>query len=271
MTKMILATALVASALVAAGAAPSNPAASPLKKDLERAYQMKEGGRVPEALAAFGAVLKKDPNNIAALSEVGYLHMGLKQYAAAARSFEAASLQEPGNTRLRMDLGYAYQSLKRAPQARAQFAFVASVPGELQEQAREALREMAAPGRQAGLRSEGYAALKRGDQAGARKAFVAALAQDRDDALALKQLGFIDLAEGRLEAAAEGFERLRTLTPDDHFVALQLGYTYDRMKKSELARQAYGAALASTDMKVVDAARAALKAASAPPAAASPL
>lgn len=270
MTKMILATALVASALAAASAAPAAPAATPLSQDLERGYQMKEGGRVPEALAAFGAALKKDPKNVAALSETGYLRMGLKQYAAAARSLEAASAQEPGNMRLRMDLGYVYQSLKRPAQAKAQFTSVAAVPGELRGQAREALREMAAPG-QAGLRSQGYVALERGDRAGARKAFEGALAQSPDDALSLKQLGFIDLADGRLEAAATRFERVRELTPEDHFVALQLGYTYDRMKKGELARQAYGAALASTDVKVADAARAALKASSGAPGASAPL
>lgn len=210
MTQNHLATALAAFAVLAASAAPSAHAASPLKGDLERGYLMKEQARVPEAVAAFGAVLKKDPKNQAALSELGYLHAGLKQNVPAAKYLGAAALQDPANMRLRMDLGYVYLALKRRGEAQAQFKAVAAKPGELQAQA-------------------------------------------------LKELGFMNIADGRLQAAVANLEALRALAPEDLYAVLQLGYTYDRLRKAEEAREAYTAALASGDETVRDAAQAALK------------
>lgn len=271
MTSTHRASAFVAFAVFAALAAPSY-AVSPIKQDMERGYLMKEQHRASEALAAFGAVLKKDPGNHAALSELGYLHAGLKQYASAAKYLGAAALQEPANMRLRLDLGYVYQALKKRAQAEAEFKAVAANPGELQAQAQEALKAITAPSpaaeaKQSAIRAKGYAALDRGDRATARKEFEAAVVNDPQDPLALKQLGFMNLADGRLQAAVANFEALRVLVPADLFSTLQLGYTYDRMRKPEQAREAFSAALASTDEKVRDAAQAALKT-SVPPSAA---
>lgn len=210
MTQTHRATALAAFAFFAASIAIPARAASSLKADLARGYLMKEEGRLPEAVTAFKAVLAKDPKNHAALSELGYLHAGLKQNVAAAKFLSAAALQQPGNDRLRMDLGYVYQALKRRAEAVVQFKAVAARPGDMQ-------------------------------------------------ATALKELGYMNLADGRLQAAVANFEALRALVPADLMSVLQLGYTYDRLRKPDQAREAYSAALASGDEKVRDAAQAALK------------
>lgn len=216
MTKIHLASALAVFAILSTSAAIPALAEPSLKADLAKGYLMKEQNRVPEAIVAFGAVLKKDPKNHAALSELGYLHAGLKQNVSAAKFLGAAALQQPDNARLRMDLGYVYQALKRRGDAQVQFKAVVALPGEMQ-------------------------------------------------AVALKELGFMNLADGRLQAAAANFEALRVLTPTDLYSVLQLGYTYDRLRKADQAREAYSAALASGDEKVRDAAQAALKASSSVP------
>lgn len=243
--------------------------ASPsVKSRLERAYVMKSEGRASDAIAAFQGVLKQDPGNQAALSELGYLHAGLKQHQASVKYLRAASAQDPGNMRLHMDLGYAYQALKQLKQAEGQFKMVVESSGDFEAQAQEALRQVAAPAaagprpglRQQRLREAGYAALGRGDRAAARKAFQAAAANDPKDVASLKQLGFINLSDGNLSAAAADFEAIRALDPADYFIALQLGYTYDKLKKREQAREAFGAALASDDAKIHAAAKAALQA-----------
>jgi Flp pilus assembly protein TadD len=249
---------------------------SPHKADFERAYQLKEQKRDAQALAVFNAILQKDPRNHAALTEAGYLHASLKQYGLAAERMAAASAQDPENMRLRMDLGYANQALKRYAAAREQFLLVAGRPGEFQEAAQEASLEV---DRQQGASDpveakrrqsmeRGYAALGRGDRAAARKAFAAVLAKDPRDEAARKQLGFLNFEEGRLKEAAADFEAVRAAHPNDYLVALQLGYTYERLKRTEQAREAFSSALVSPDPKIHDAAQSALQASGGAPMAA---
>lgn len=240
---------------------------SPIKKEIERGYRLKDQQRYDEALAAFQGVLKTDPNNHAVLTELGYIHANLKQYSSALKHLGAASEQDPGNMRLHMDLGYVNQALKQRLQAEKQFRIVSAETGEYQAQAQEALKMLALPTvsvkrpdlKQQRLREKGYAALNRKDRKAARKAFEAAVVGNPQDEAALKQLGFINLEDGDLASAATNFEAARAIEPGDHFVALQLGYTYDRLNKKEQARAAYSAALASTDPKIRDAAQAALE------------
>jgi Flp pilus assembly protein TadD len=249
-------------------------ASIPLRKELERGYRLKEQKRSVEAVAVFAAVLKKDPQDHAALTELGYLHAGLKHYASAVKYLAAASAQDPDNMRLHMDLGYAEQGLKKNDAAREQFAIAAASSGEFQEAARNALASAApspsaavADAKQRRLLETGYAQLNRGEKAAAAKTFEAAVANDPKDAAALKQLGFIHFDAGRLAVAAADFEGVRALAPNDYFVALQLGYTYERLQKKDQAREAFGAALASGDEKIHGAAQAALQASGGAPAA----
>jgi Flp pilus assembly protein TadD len=286
MREVIVAAALSATCLFSgpaysqgnadAGAAAASPK---VKSQLERAYRLKTDKKSAEAVAAFETILKSDPENHAATAELGYLHAGLKHWNSAVKYLGAASKQDESDMRLRMDLGYAYQALKNNDAARAEFARVAGQPGDFQAQAQSALEAMkgapaAAPGdsKQRRLLDQGYAALRRGDKITARKRFEAAVVNDPKDGAALKQLGFVNLEEGKLSAAAANFEAARGLEPNDYFVALQLGYTYERLQKKDLARDAFNAALASTDAKIHDAAVAALKPeAEAPAGAAAPL
>jgi Flp pilus assembly protein TadD len=251
-------------------AAPAGGAATApkVKSQLERGYRLRAAKRNTEAAAAFNAVLAADPQNHAAVVELGYLHAGLKQWTLAVKFLGTASDQDPTNMRLHMDLGYARQALKQYDAAGDEFRLVAKDPGEFQEQAQKALEALkgAADGaasaqgaKQRRLVEQGYAALKRGDKPAARRAFESAAKDDPSDAAALKQLGFLDLQDGKLASATARFEAARALEPNDYFIALQLGYTYQRLQKKEQARDAFGAASASSDPKIHDAAVAALK------------
>lgn len=274
---MLMSSAVVFSLVKARsqeGAAPEAAVAprSPHQAAFERAYRLKEQKRDAQALAAFNAILKKDPGNHAALTEAGYLHASLKHYDSAVKHLAAASAQDPGNMRLRMDLGYAHQALKQYGAANEQFQIVAAKPGEFQAPAlgasAEARRLLAAghpaEAKRQALMARGYDALKRGDKAAARGAFSAILAANPIDEPARKQLGFMNFEEGKLEAAASDFEAVRALQPNDHLVALQLGYTYDRLNKKERARAAFAAALESSDAKIREAAQTALQASAVP-------
>lgn len=269
-------TAAVLSAVILsaapAGAREGASTKSPHKAEFERAYKLKEQKRDAQALAAFNGILKADPRNHAALTEAGYLHASLKQHASAVKNLSAASVQDPENMRLRMDLGYELQALKRYVEANEQFQIVAARPGELQAAAQGAALEVhrlltavdPAEAKRRQLMERGYAALKKGDKTAARKAFAAVTAKDPNDESARKQLGFMNFEAGDFAAAAADFEAVRALHPNDYLVALQLGYTYERLKKKDLARAAFSAALESADPKIHDAAQTALQASGGP-------
>jgi uncharacterized protein HemY len=267
--RQLIAAAVLAVSAAAAPTSQQQPASqqSPVKADLEKGYRLKSENKPAEAAVAFGAVLKKDPTNHAANVELGYLNAGLKKWNAAAKYLSAAVTQDPANQRLRMDLGYVYQSLKKPAQAAEQFKAAAELGGEFQQQARAALDAVGTP---AVVPSEsdvkarkalerGYAALGKGDKASARKAFASVVASDPRNEAALKQLGFLNLSEKRFAEAAKNFEAVRAINAGDHFIALQLGYTYDRLQQKERAREAFSAALASSDAKVREAAQSALQ------------
>lgn len=207
------------------------PNQSPVKGDLERGYRLKEQHKTAEAISAFGAVLKKDPENHAAVTELAYLNAGAKKWNSAAKWFEKAVAQDGENGRLRMDYGYALQALKKPAEAAAQFQAAADKPGEFQEAAKAALAAV-----------------------GTAPAAVDAETQK------LKERGYALLKKGDLEGAARVFEGVRAKSPEDFVVALQLGYTYDKLQKKDLAREAFTAALGSGDAKIHDAAQSALEA-----------
>lgn len=275
--RQIFIAVVMSAVILSAGPARSEERAamkSPHKAEFERGYQLKERKQDAEALAVFNGILRQDPRNHAALTEAGYLHASLKQYAPAAERLAAASAQDPDNMRLRMDLGFVLQALKRYGAANEQFQAVAEKPGEFQEAAQAAALEIhrqlaavsPAEAKRRKAMERGYAALKRGDRTEARKAFVSAAAMDPKDDAARKQLGFMNFEEGKLTAAAADFEAVRALRPNDYLVVLQLGYTYERLKKKEQAREAFSAALVSTDAKIHDAAQSALQASGGQPA-----
>ncbi|MFI5348430.1 MAG: tetratricopeptide repeat protein [Elusimicrobiota bacterium] len=267
MREAMIVLAFTATCLFSSPGRAQDTTAPQVKSQLERGYRLRAAHRSSEAVAAFNRVLAADPQNHAALVELGYLHASLKQWPSAVKYLGAASEQDPSNMRLHMDLGYALQAEKQYAAAGVEFSAVAKDGGEFQAQAQKALETLKsatasaadeAEAKQRRLLQDGYAALRRGDRSSARRKFEEAVKSDPKSAPAQKQLGFIDLEAGKPEEAASHFEAARAVDPNDYFIALQLGYTYQRLKKQEAARDAFNAAAASSDPRIRDAAVAAL-------------
>jgi Flp pilus assembly protein TadD len=246
---------------------PEAAVARPADPKMQKAYALIRAGRKTEAIATLQKVLKEDPENLAALAEMGYLSADQKRWPQAIRYFKRACALDSRNMKLRMDLGYALQQTRDYRGAQAEFALVAKEPGEFQNQAESALNttrnlEAAAvstkDAKQAALLEKGYAALREGNRQLARSRFQAVLARDPKDAAALKQIGYMNLEDGRLREAARNFSAARAVDPEDQFITLQLGYVYQRLDRPEQAREAFTAARESSDPKIRAAAEAAL-------------
>ncbi|MBI3547510.1 MAG: tetratricopeptide repeat protein [Elusimicrobia bacterium] len=257
---------------VAQGARPAGQPAQ-VKQQLERGYSLIRANKKSEAVQAFSTVLKSDPENHAALIELGYLQAGFKRWPSAVKYLKAASVQDPKNMRLHMDLGYAYQATKDFESAAKEFEDAASEPGEFQAQAQSALKTVkdaqanvraAAAEKQQKTLESAYAALRSGDKQAARQRFQAAFKADAKNALAAKELGFLDLEAGSLKAASEHFEAARAAEPTDYFVALQLGYVYQRLGERAKAGEAFSVAMTSPDEKIHAAAAAAFNTSASP-------
>lgn len=247
-----------------AAAQAQTPTSRQVSNALERGYQLLKRNRKNEARAAFSKVLAQEPQNHAALIELGYIEAGQKHWKSAVKYLSIASEQDPANQRLHMDLGYAYQALKDYPKAGSEFQTVAQEPGEFQIQAQSALQVVqttqATPNnsKEARMMTQAYGALATGNRTLARQRLEAVLAQNPQNVSALKQLGFLELSQGKVSAAAQRFEAARQADPNDYFASLQLGYIYQRQRKTPQAQEAFNAALASPDPQIHGAAQAAL-------------
>lgn len=259
-----LGRAALLAVICALTASAQQPTSRQVSNMLEHGYQLLKQNRRTEALTAFNKVIAQEPENHAALIELGYLHAGFKHWRSAAKYLSAASEQDPQNQRLHMDLGYAYQAMKEYSKAENEFDTVAKEPGEFQVQAQSALvdaqnaKQTPKSDKQARLMKQGYQALSGGNKALARQRFEAVLAEDPQNTAALKQLGFLDLSQGKVNSAEHRFETARAADASDYFAALQLGYIYQRQRKTSQAQEAFNAALASSDPQVHGAAQAAL-------------
>ncbi|MCM2304981.1 MAG: hypothetical protein NDJ72_09780, partial [Elusimicrobia bacterium] len=146
-----------------------------------------------------------------------------------------------------------------------EFALAAREPGELQEQARAALRGLEEdPPEAAGIRrdallNQGYELLRRDDAAAAREKFQMALRADPGKSLIAKQLGYMSAADGDMKEAAARLEGVRLLEPRDHRTALELGYIYDSLHEEAAARRSFAAAAESPDPAIGGPARKALE------------
>lgn len=109
------------------------------------------------------------------------------------------------------------------------------------------------------LLNRGYDLLKQGDQTGALSEFYAAQKVDPTYLMTLKQIGFLELAAGNLKQAAAGFEAAHAVAPRDYYLALQLGYLYQRMGEGAKAEKAFRQAAESPDAKIHSDADAALR------------
>ena len=251
---------------VATAACASAPRRASAPASDELGYRLIQEGKKREALLVFESVLRSNPRDRQARLEAGYLSAELHLWKDAVRDLDEAAEGDPENLHLRMDLGYARQALGEYDAAANDFQYVLQRPSEYDQQAREALKsitdgsaEAAQRAREDGLMDQGYDALRRGDRVTARQKFELVLAENPRDVEAQKQLGYMNIEQGKLAAAAEDFDGAHHLDPTDYASALQLGYIYDQLNNSVKAEQAFRRAAQSPDPGVRDAALSALK------------
>lgn len=193
-----------------------------------------------------------------------YGHLREKRWEEAVVLLGVLLDETPADARLRLQLGYARLELGDRAAAADEFALAAREPGELQEQARSALRSLQEdPPEAAGIRrdallNQGYEDLRRDDAAAAREKFLMALRADPGRTLIAKQLGYMSAADGDAAEAAARFEGVRLLEPRDHLTALELGYLYDSLHDEAAAERSFAAAVQSPDPRIRAAARKAL-------------
>jgi tetratricopeptide (TPR) repeat protein len=247
---------ILAGAPAPAGASASHEAPA---ARLERAYDMLRAGRTEEAADLFRGIPRSDPAGRRASLELAYLHLREKRWKEAVALLGALLDEAPDDARLRLELGYARQALGDRAAAADEFALAARGTGEHRAQAQSALNNLAddPPAAAAGdaLLNMGYDDLRRDDAASAREKFMMAQRADPGRTLIAKQLGYMSMADGDMEAAATHLKGARLLEPRDHQTALELGYIYDSLHDEAAAERSFEAALASADPGVRAAAR----------------
>lgn len=189
--------------------------------------------------------------------ELAYQEMRRKGWKEAVRLLGTVIDEQPDDMRLRMERGYALYASGDLPAARDEFTAVAARGGEFETQAIEAAKavekentDAALAARRDGILDRGYEALRRGENERARENFSSALAADPTRVDLHKQLGYMSIAEGDMDAAARSLESARRLQPRDYMTALELGYVYAGMNRRAGAEKAFRFALESPDPEI---------------------
>lgn len=236
-----------------------------------------DGSRVAEAIEAFEAAVRIDPNDSPALLALGqvYLQHGdldkaeatfarvqttgrargaalagqgkvalaRRDYRRAIECFEEALKLSPGATRLRQPLAMAYQGIGDRAKAEESLRLfeVAGAEPSVDDPIVDALGDKVAASK---------VLLRRGQRAGkagrfdlAEKAFRAAVAADPADAEAIANLG-ISLANlGRIDEAQQRLQQALTMDDAITVAHLSLGVVYDRKGQDLAAIDQYEATL----------------------------
>jgi tetratricopeptide (TPR) repeat protein len=174
------------------------------------------------------AILKADPDQLAALATVGDAELETGQYAAAAQSFSRLAAKAPG------------------PAVTARLAHLAALRGEVGEAdalAARAIREANAAGATPVDRSwyeylAGYLALQFGELPLAERQFRAATVDWPGSFLALAGLAHTRAAQGATDEAIGLYKRAIAIVPQPEFLAA-LGDLYQIKGNSQEAKAQY--------------------------------
>ena len=218
---------------------------------MSQAYDLLKAGRTEEADQVLQRILRADPENRSARTELVYIRVRQKRWQETIALLDSLLEEDPSDARLRMERGYARQALGERTAAADEFGLVAREPGEFQAQAQDALKNLS-------VETSSEAVSARGDAPAAREKFRAALMDEPGKTEIAKQLGYMSVADGNLADAVKEFEGAHHLAPLDYETALELGYLYDSLHDEAGAEKSFAAALPSPDPRIHDAAQSAL-------------
>ena len=94
-----------------------------------RAVRLQQAGDLAAARSAYEAALKISPRRIDALSNLGLVYGGLRQYDRAVRTLEAAREIDPQQPTVLFNLGLAYLQTGQNDNARRTLTVLAGLPG----------------------------------------------------------------------------------------------------------------------------------------------
>ena len=190
-----------------------------------RAFQ--EQGELPEAIAAYQAVLSRDPSLAAAHCNLGAIHQLQGDDEAAMAAYQAALAARPSFAVAHLNLGRLLLSQKRWRQAQAALRRVV----ELQPSSATAHLELATAQRLLG------------DTAAAIASCEAALARQPDLHEAWHNLGCLWMEQGEMAKARHCFEQVLQRRSDQLAAHQNLGHVLEVMGQSQAALAAYARAL----------------------------
>ncbi len=191
----------------------------------QRAYQELAGKNYSAAVHLFLKALEADPGNTSLRKDLAYLYVRQGSWLSAAGQFEVIHRAHPEDLATALQLGFLYNRMKRDDLSAEYFKAAAqSQDPKISESARQALKNL------------------------------------RDDTIrARKEQGYELLRQNRRSEAIPVFEEVYRQDPHDDSTMMQLGYLYDAEEQKKKAESMFRAAAASTDPKLAEQARTALR------------
>ncbi|MFY8149096.1 MAG: TIGR03032 family protein [Prochlorococcaceae cyanobacterium] len=210
-----------------AAPAVASPVAPELRALFAKARAFQEQGELPEAIAAYQAVLHRDPNLAAAHCNLGAIHHLQGDPEAAAAAYRAALAINPSFALAHLNLGRLLLNQQRWKEAEASLRRAV----ELQPGSATAHLELATAQRLLG------------DTVGSIDGCHAALARQPDLPEAWYSLGHLWMSQGEMANARHCFEQVLQ-RQSDHLAAHQnLGHVLEVIGEPEAALASYGRAL----------------------------
>jgi Tfp pilus assembly protein PilF len=244
------------------------------KKLLNEYYRLKD--KHPAlAKQKLATALRRDPSNVPARLEMGYLLDGENQKTAALNQFMIATRLSPNDDHIKLQIGYELDDLGRPQEARRWFAQVSnSSNSAVRRKAQSALKQLAdnsnetSGKRQAGkvnAASNGaeqelneYYDLKDKNRALAKQKLEKMLIRYPNNPTVHLEMGYLLDDDKQKEAALRQFQMAAQLNPGDYQNKLQVGYELDTLGRSQEARTWFTEASTSADPAIKSKAQAAL-------------
>lgn len=235
-----------------------------IQEDLKQAGELMGGGEKEKAKPLLTSVIKRNPQNVPALSMLGLIYLDEGQYEKARACFEEEKRLKPQMEACHLNLGTTYKKMGNAEQAEKEYRAALAIRPSYAEAAanlaqmllytdriEEARKVIEATQKAGGENADlyfqaGVLEAKAKNWEKARFAFTKCLSLDprRDEALA--NLGRIAYSQGRLDEAIFQYERACRMAPRKASYLATLGSLYlDGKNDESKALQYFQRALAA--------------------------
>lgn len=212
-----------------------------------------QAGRYAEAERGFSEVLRREPNNLGALGNLGVLYGRQNRAQKAVDTYQRALRLAPQEPGLRLNLGLAYLKLDQYAEAKPLFAQLAKSPSQRQRQAQELLAICQLQADETALAVAGLEQLSQGSDVSPGVYHFLALAYvkqkelPRAQAVLAKLFATLPTAqahylEGRVwydsamfERALESFQKAAAADPALVGLALETGKTFISLRNTAAA------------------------------------